>query len=132
PNAYMISKKLYKKVGGEDPNFPTHEELDLAQRLKIQGYKNFIYTKASTIHDMDKARINLIDRPPFRMYITVKCNFLIEMKYAPRFRFLIFLLVFVPIHMLKYLAFYIPFKAKNKKEYYKAYVRGLKEGLTTL
>ncbi len=129
PNAYMISKKLYLKIGGEDPNFLTHEELDLAQRLKIAGYKNYIYTKAVTIHNIGKRSMNLIDRPPYRMYATVLSNFLIEKKYAPKSRFLLFLLIFVPVHMLLYLLYYIPFKAKSKREYYKAYLKGLKDGI---
>ena len=129
PNAYMISKNLYLKIGGEDPNFPTHEELDLAQRIKLAGYKNYIYTKAITIHDIGKVKINLMDRPPYRMYITVMCNFLIEKKYAPRFRFLIFLIIFVPIHMALYILFYIPFKSNNRKAYYKAYFKGFKKGV---
>lgn len=129
PNAYMISKNLYLRIGGEDPNFPTHEEFDLAQRLKGAGYKNYIYTKAKTIHDIGKIKINLIDKPPYRMYVTVMCNFLIERKYAPSFKFLIFLIIFVPVHAVLYLLFYIPFKSNNKKAYYKAYFNGFKKGV---
>ncbi len=132
PNAYMISKNLYLRIGGEDPNFPTHEEFDLAQRLKGAGYKSYIYTNAVTIHDIRKRRINLIDRSPYRTYITVMCNFLIEKRYAPKMRFLLFLLIFVPIHMILYLLYYIPFKANNKREYYMAYLKGLKEGLSII
>ena len=130
PNAYLVSKKLYTKIGGEDPNFQIHSEPDLAQRLKLAGYKNYIYTKAVTIHDIGKRSINLVDRPPYRMYATVMSNFLIERKYAPKVRFLLFLLVFVPAHMILYLLYYIPFKANNKREYYMAYLKGLKEGLS--
>ena len=130
PNAYMVSRELYLKIGGEDSNFPTHEELDLAQRLKLAGYKNYIYTKAITIHDIGKQAINLINRPPYRMYATVMCNFLIEKKYAPKLKFLLFLFGFVPVHMILYLLYYIPFKANNKREYYKAYLKGLKEELS--
>ena len=129
PNAYMISRKLYFKIGGEDPNFQIHSEPDLAQRLNLAGYKNYIYTKAVTIHDIGKRSINLLDRPPYRMYATIMCNFLIERKYAPTLRFFLFLFAFVPTHMILYLLYYIPFKAKNKREYYKAYLKGLKDGL---
>ncbi len=132
PNAYMISRELYLKIGGEDPSFPTHEELDLAQRLKLAGYKNYIYTNAITIHDIGKNSVNLIDRPPYRMYITVMCNFLIEKKYAPKAKFMLFLFVFVPVHVVLYLLYYIPFKAKNKSKYYKAYLEGLKDGLVKI
>ena len=132
PNAYMISRELYLKIGGEDPSFPTHEELDMAQRLKLAGYKNYIYTNAITIHDIGKQAVNLIDRPPYRMYATVMCNFLIEKKYAPKSKFLLFLFVFVPVHIVLYLLYYIPFKAKNKSKYYKAYLEGLKDGLVKI
>ena len=129
PNAYMISKKIYLQIGGEDPIFQIHSEPDLAQRLKLAGYNNYIYTKAIIIHDIGKRSTNLIDRSPYRMYATVMCNFLIEKKYAPKSKFLLFLLSFVPVHIILYLLYYIPFKAKNKREYYKAYLKGLKKGV---
>ncbi len=130
PNAYLVSKKLYTKIGGEDPNLPTHSEPDLAQRFKRVGYKNYIYPKATIMHDIGKKNINLIDRPPYRTYITVKCNFFLEKRYAPKLKFLLFLFGFVPVHMILYLLYYIPFKANNKREYYRAYLKGLKEGLS--
>jgi len=130
PNAYMISKSLYFKIGMEDPNFPTHEELDLAQRLKLIGYKSYIYTKAKTIHDIGNRSLNLMDRPPNRMYYTVMCNIKIERKYAPLFRYILFWLIFMPMHFIIYNFYYIPFKSKNKIEHYKAYLKGLRDGLS--
>jgi len=130
PNAYMISKSLYFKIGMEDPNFPTHEELDLAQRLKLIGYKSYIYTKAKTIHDIGNRNINLINRPTNRMYYTVMCNIKIERKYAPKYKYILFWLIFMPVHFIIYNFYYIPFKSKNKLEYYKAYLRGLHDGLS--
>jgi len=130
PNAYMISKSLYFKIGMEDQNFPTHEELDLAQRLKLIGYKSYIYSKAKTIHDIGNRSLNLIDRPSNRMYYTVMCNIKIERKYAPLSKYILFWLIFMPIHFIIYNFYYIPFKSKNKLEYYKAYLRGLHDGLS--
>jgi GT2 family glycosyltransferase len=125
PNANMISKSLYFKIGMEDPNFHTHEELDLTQRLKQAGYKSYIYTKAKTIHDIGTNTVNLINRPPNRMYYTVLCNIKIERKYAPLSRYILFILIFMPVHFIIYNFYYIPFKSKNKIEYYKAYLMGL-------
>ena len=129
PNAYMIYKELYFKIGMEDPTFPIQEDLDLAQRLKIAGYKNYIYTKAKTIHDIGNRNINLIDRPPNRMYNTVIYNIKIEKIYAPRSKYILFWLIFMPAHFMLYNFYYIPFKATNKIEYYKAYWKGLHDAL---
>ena len=130
PNAYMISKSLYFKIGMEDPNFPAHGELDLAQRLKLIGYKSYIYTRAKTIHDIGNRNVNLIDRPSNRMYYTVMCNIKIERKYAPKYKYILFWLIFMPVHFIIYNFYYIPFKSKNKLEYYRAYFRGLHDGLS--
>ncbi len=127
PNAYMISKDLYIKIGMEDPEFLHHEEFDLAQRLKLAGYKSYIYTKASTLHDFGstKSRINEL-----RVYITIKSHVMIEKKYAPKLKFVLFLLIFIPINTLYYLFYKIPASgSKEKSKLYKAYLKGLMDGL---
>jgi hypothetical protein len=63
------------------------------------------------------------------MYHTVKCNILIEKKYAPKSKYLLFWLIFMPVHMLIYFFYYIPFHAKDKIQYYKAYLKGLVDGI---
>lgn len=126
PNAYMISKKLYIQIGMEDPDMLHHDEFDLAQRLKIKGYKNYIYSKATITHDFGsiKSRINSL-----RLYITIKCHIIIEKKYAPKWKFLLFLLIFIPINTVYYYFYKIPSsRRENKGSLYKAYLNGLKDG----
>jgi len=126
PNAYMISKRLYLKIGMENPIFLHHEELDLAERLKRNGYQNYIYTKASTVHDHGGVVTHI---NPFRLYIVTKGHITIERKYAPRWKFVIFVLIYLPINMAFYFFYKIPFiLSRNKLDYYKSYINGLKDG----
>ncbi len=130
PNAYMISKQLFFEVGMEDPDmFPTHEELDLVQRVKRYGLRSYIYSKATLKHDYGNLALHL--RNPYRLYIIVKCNILIEAKYAPKSRLMLFKWIYVPCHALFYLFFFIPFKLDRSKlrAYYLNYMRGLFDGL---
>lgn len=49
--AFMISKKLFKKIGGFDENFFLYfEEFDLCKRVKNLGYKIFITPDSRIIH----------------------------------------------------------------------------------
>ncbi len=132
PNAYMVSRRAYVKVGMENWKlfkFHHHEELDMAQRLKAQGYQNFIYTGAKTIHDYEGLQQYF---NPLRLRYIVRNNMIIEKLYAPKARLALFLLTFVPVHMAKYLAFYIPLLGKEKLSLYRAYFTGLSEGINFL
>ncbi len=128
PNAYFVSKEVFQKIGGEDYKiFPSHHsEVDLAQRLKGLGYKNYIYTKAKTLHDYGSIYAHM---DPARLYQTVKSNFIIEKKYADRKNYVIFFLAFVPTHILYYWLYIIPFKCTNKVQFYKSYFNGFLEGI---
>ena len=125
PNAYMISKQLYFSVGMEDPKFLHHEEFDLAQRLKLIGKKNYIYTKAITIHDHGGIATHI---NPFRLRIITRSHVMIEKKYAPLWKFIIFAVLYMPINFAYYAVYKIPKLKGPKLEYYKNYLKGLKEG----
>ena len=125
PNTYMISKKLYFSVGMEDPRFLHHEEFDLAQRLKREGFKNYIYTKAMTVHDHGGVATHI---NPFRLRIIIKGHVMIEKKYAPLWKFIIFTILYMPINFAYYALYKIPKLNGPKLEYYKNYIKGLKEG----
>ncbi len=123
PNAYMISKLLYFSVGMEDPKFLHHEEFDLAQRLKRKGFKNYIYTKAITVHDHGGVATHI---NPFRLRIIIEGHIMIERRYAPKSKLFLFLLFFLPINTLYYFFYKIPFKLSGSKiNYYKAYINAL-------
>ena len=125
PNAYMISKKLYLSVGMEDPKFLHHEEFDLAQRLKLLGYKNYIYTKAIITHDHGGVATHI---NPFRLYVITKSHIMIEKKYAPIWKFIIFAILYMPINFAYYAIYKIPKLKGPKLKYYKSYIKGLKDG----
>lgn len=49
--AFFVSKKVFEKVGGFDPNFFLYfEENDFCKRLNLKGYENYILTESKTIH----------------------------------------------------------------------------------
>ena len=127
PNVYMVSKLVFKKVGGENWRVfrSHHSELDLVQRLKAIGLKSYIYTKAKTVYDYGSksGHVSLL-----RMHDTIKSDMIIEKCYAPCGRYVLFLFFFIPAHFLLHTLIYIP-KTDRKKEFYKAYFDGLREGL---
>ncbi len=128
PNAYFVKRKTFRKVGGEDyKTFPSHHaDFDVAQRLKKEKHISYIYTKARTVHDFGSVSTH---RDPGRMYQTVKSNFIIEKRYAGRGAYTIFLLSFVPSHLLYYCLYIIPFKCSNRLQFYRSYMRGFSEGI---
>lgn len=130
PNAYVISKKLYIKIGGEDEKLLHHEDTDLAQRLIKAGYKNYILTKARLIHDYENIASHIT---PFRLYTIIRDHIIIERRYAKRFSYFLFLIFFLPINTSYYFFYKIPFILKgSKKEYYKSYIRGFLDGFKNI
>jgi GT2 family glycosyltransferase len=126
PNAYMISKQLFNEIKGEDEKLLHHEDTDLVQRLKMQGFKNYIYTKAKVIHDHGGILTHIT---PFRLYTIVRDHIVIEKRYAPKERYYLFLLIFLPIYTIYFFLYKIPFLIKgNKLDLFKAYIRGMKDG----
>jgi len=129
PNAYMIDKELFNKVGKEDERLLHHEDTDLAQRLIRLGFKNYIYTKAKVIHDHGGILGHIT---PFRLYIIMRDHVIIEKRYAPKERYYLFLLIFLPVNTIYYFFYKIPFLLKSSKtELYKAYIRGIIDGFRT-
>jgi GT2 family glycosyltransferase len=128
PNAYMVSKRLFFKLGKEDDKYLCfyHGELDLAQKAKKKGYKNYIIKAAKVVHDYGSIKQHISSK---RLYYMVKSNIIIEKRYAPKYRYVLFWLLFMPIHFVFYTLYYIPFNTKNRIEYYKAYFNGLVDGL---
>lgn len=106
------------------PNF--HDDLDIAQKLRIKGYKSYILTVAKTIHDYGEIRDHIY---PDRLYQMIKCSIIAEKIYAPRFKKYIFLIGFLPIYTVYYAIYYIPLKGKNKLALYGSYLNGLIDGL---
>ncbi len=126
PNAYMISKKKFLNFGMEDERLLHHEDTDLAQRLKLNGFKNFIYTKAKIVHNHGGIISHIT---PKRLYIIMKSHIIIEKRYAPTYRYLLFLFVFLPVNTAYYFLYKIPFLLKQSKvEYIKNYIRGVIDG----
>ena len=53
---------------------------------------------------------------------------MIEKKYAPLWKFIIFAVLYMPINFVYYAVYKIPRLKGPKLEYYKNYLKGLKEG----
>jgi hypothetical protein len=129
PNAYVVNKKLFEKSAGYDSKlFPIHnDDFDLSQKLIYMGYKNFIITSASTIHDCGSISEHI---SPTRLYFVVRSGILLEKKYAPKSR-IPFFITFMPIHLLYFFGFYIP-KQVHRMKYYEGYFRGLADAVRML
>ncbi|MEM0136032.1 MAG: glycosyltransferase family 2 protein [Thermoplasmatales archaeon] len=130
PNAYMISKELYFKIGGEDESLLFYnEEFDLAIRLKNSGLISYIYTGSKIVHDYGHLfeHIN-----PFRFYINLRGMLIVERRYAKTFQFMVFFVYFAG-YALFYALYRIPYTmhVKNRHEYYVSMFRGVREGLFT-
>lgn len=127
PNAYMIRRDLYFKIGGEDESMLYNEEFDLAIRLKNAGYRNYIYTGSVIIHDYGTLLEHLT---PFRLYINIRGMLILERRYATLSWFIPFSVYFTG-YLLFYILYRIPYamKVSNKKDYYIALLRGVKDGL---
>jgi GT2 family glycosyltransferase len=128
PNAYMIRRELYFKIGGEDESLVFYnEEFDLALRLKNAGYKSYIYTGSTIVHDYGTLFKHLT---PFRLYINIRGMPIVERRFASLTQFMPFSIYFAG-YILFYVLYRIPYSMKvgNKKNYYKAILQGIIEGL---
>ncbi len=57
PNAFMITKELVKQIGLFEKSLPLGwEDVDFALRVKKNGYKVIVQTKAKIVHDIPIAR----------------------------------------------------------------------------
>lgn len=130
PNAYMVSREKYNKVGGEDTRlFPTqHEELDLAKKLQLLGYRHFICTKARTIHDYGELSGHIT---PKQLYFIARNNILIEKKYAPKARLVAFYLVYLTAQFLYYIVIFIPLHRGERRKLLINYLRGIHDGINS-
>ncbi len=127
PNAYMISKDFFLKLGMEDQEFLHHEDTDLVQRAKQKGYLSYIFTKAKIIHDHGGIIKHLT---PFRVNTVIRSHIMLEKKFATPVRYILFWTLYMPVNLAYYFFYKIPFKlGKDKIAYYRAYIGGLKEGL---
>lgn len=126
PNFYLVDSNIFKKFKGHDyKRYPMQsEEFEFQYRLKLSGYKNFIFTGTSIIHDYGKLSLHL---NPKRLYFLLRSSIFFERDYAPLYKKLIFG-GFIIIHMVYYFLVYIP-RTNNKKEYYKKYISGLLDGI---
>lgn len=127
PNAYMVSRELFFKLGMEDPEFLHHEDTDFVQRARKAGYPSYIFTKTKIMHDHGGIIKHL---SPFRVNIVIRSHIMLEKKFAPSTQYTLFWLLYMPINLMYYFLYKIPFKlGSNKISYYKEYINGLKKGL---
>ena len=130
PNAYMISRDLYFRMGGEDESLVFYnEEFDLAVRLKSCGYTNYIYTGSKIIHDYGSLFGHIT---PFRLYINIRGMLIVERRFANILQFIPFS-IYITGYILFYLLYRIPYsmRIKRKRDYYSSLLKGVIEGMFT-
>ena len=127
PNAYMISKELYFRIGGEDESLWYNEEFDLALRLEKEGFKNYIYTGSEITHDYGSLFRHIT---ALRLNIIIRGMLIVERRYASTLQFLVFSVYFAG-YILFYSLYRIPYsmRVKNRRDYYSALFRGLMKGI---
>ena len=128
PNAYMISKSLYFLIGMEDETLKIfNEDLDLAMRVKNHGFKNYIYTRAITIHDYGAINQHLNAE---RLHINFRNYLIVWRRYSDKPKFLIFSLGYF-LYAFYYFAYKIPIELKGNGMLtnYKYFLTGIGSGL---
>ena len=129
---YMISTRLYEKLGGlDDVLFPmVFEEPNIGERVLRAGYKIRCCTKAKIWHPIEikKNKIPIVQVREERIYsnsaktyLFFRNRILYMSLYAGFFRFLIFYLIFNPIIFLYY---FIKVKQEFKIYAIKGFVDG--------
>ena len=130
PNSCMVRKAVYMSVGGSNGKAYVfqHEDLDLALRLRRKGYRHYVYTGSSLVHNYE-ASGNLSGRvTPRRLLFALRGNVVLEYEYAPLPKLLSYFCLFMPVHFLYYMFVFIPRSPYSKIAMYKAYFSGLMTG----
>lgn len=79
--ALFIKSKLWKEVGGLDPDFFAHmEEIDLCWRLKNLGYK-IVYCPDAEVYHVGGGTLNANN--PYKTYLNFRNNLIILQKNLP-------------------------------------------------
>lgn len=79
---WLVSKKVYKEVGGYDTEFAFQaEDYDLQARAKMAGYKLYYTPKAKIWH---KESMTIGKRSPFKAYYDARNPLIVQMKYRPK------------------------------------------------
>ena len=128
PNAYMISKLLYLMIGMEDETLKIfNEDLDLATRLKIRGFKNYIYTGSIIIHDYGTLNQHLSAE---RIHINFRNFLIVWRRYADKPRFLMFSMRYF-LYAFYYFAYKIPVELRGNGilTNYRYFLTGIGSGL---
>ena len=121
--AALYKKSILKQIGIFDENFFAYvEDIDLAYRAQIQGYKN-IYQPKSIVYHYGSATSGS-KYNPFKIRLAARNNiYLIYKNYPIPQKIINFIFIFLGF-LIKYLVFY-------KKGQSKPYIEGIKEGLKT-
>ena len=121
--AALYKKSILKQIGLFDENFFAYiEDIDLAYRAQIQGYKNIYQPKSIVYHHGSATTGSQYN--PFKIHLAARNNiYLIYKNYPIPQKIINFPFIFLG-HLIKYLVFY-------KKRQSQPYLEGIKEGLKT-
>lgn len=133
PNVFMIPKTVFLAAKGFDTkNFPMHyEESDLAERIKILGYKILCVPRAVTYHDtpLEKSNKNksgfaLNDKT--RAFYNIRNRIIFMKRYGKCYP--LFVVIFLPFFTTVYILLLLKIK---RPELIKHLLLGVKDGLLT-
>ena len=132
PNAFAVTRKAIKKVGGFDEQYYImFEEADFGYRIAKAGMKAVVCTDVKTHHlgyvakDDDPKIRNLGIGEPKRAYHFAKNRFIFMKKFAPWYGRLVFDLVFSHVFTVYYS--HVASKC-GRKDIAKAYIKGARKG----
>lgn len=125
PNAYVISKRVFNLVGGFDyKRFPIAlEEVDLAYRVKMHGYKVGVLTKAIIWHDVPLRKdIHITAK---RAYFRGRSRIMFYKKYDKKRLLLTLIDIFGFLGNLRYID-----SNEYKIKVFSSFINGIIDGIT--
>ena len=136
PNAFMVRRKIMEDEGVlfDEKDFPwMYEESDFCYRVKEKGWKVVSVPTAKVWHDVTRNE-SITHTTGIKAYFLGRNRILFHKKYGTRIKFLIFIIIFLPIFTIMYIFRYL-WKGMNEKDFSqgvnlsKFYTRGVIEGL---
>lgn len=132
PNAFMTSQKVLEQVPFDTVNFPHNwSEADFALRLKKNGYKSLVDTKAISWHDIDyDGRLTRVDS--VKVYDQARSRIVFRKRFMNKgLDWLAFWGIIFPFSTITYAKG--GFKSSDKwTKVMQQYIKGTRDGLATV
>jgi GT2 family glycosyltransferase len=127
-DAFMISKPIFKELGGFDPvTFPIHfSELDLAYRIKKRGYTALVTPSAKAWHDVATTHMHVDST---RSYYTLRNRIILLKRYASRHEYVSYVSLVLPLLTEYYFIHHLFGSSDNRLLASKNLLNGVIDGL---